>query len=209
MEGIRPGQLVLQSMDAFIRFNDFGEMSLPVPPVEEQNAFAKVTHTPIGYLFLPEPPPEHLPIRNFRTVAETPRRPSADLLDTIYLMQRRQDWLREDRVECEAGALELVGSAWQGDDAESVGQEMRRVLGLDDGWAAQVGSWPEAVHELRRRIEGAGVMAVINGVVGNNTHRKLNVEEFRGFALTDPYASLIFVNGADAKSAQRFAQGAS
>ena len=39
------------------------------------------------------------------------------------------------------------------------------------------------------------MVAVINGVVGNNTHRRLSVEEFRGFALTDPYAPLIFVNG--------------
>ncbi|MGN2393362.1 ImmA/IrrE family metallo-endopeptidase, partial [Pelomicrobium sp. G1] len=65
-------------------------------------------------------------------------------------------------------------------------------------------SWEAAVLELRRRIEDIGVLVVVNGVVGNNTHRKLDVEEFRGFALADPYAPLIFVNGADAKSAQMF-----
>ena len=53
-------------------------------------------------------------------------------------------------------------------------------------------------------IERLGVMAVVDGVVGNNTHRRLSVDDFRGFALTDRYAPLIFVNGADAKSAQMF-----
>ena len=53
-------------------------------------------------------------------------------------------------------------------------------------------------------IERLGMMAVINGTVGNNTHRRLSVAEFRGFALTDHYAPLIFMNGADAKSAQMF-----
>ncbi len=81
---------------------------------------------------------------------------------------------------------------------------MRRSIGLDDGWAAGVRSWQDAVNELRSMIEGLGVMAVINGIVGNNAHRRLSVAEFRGFALTDRYAPLIFVNGADAKSAQMF-----
>ncbi|MBD3372857.1 MAG: ImmA/IrrE family metallo-endopeptidase [Candidatus Coatesbacteria bacterium] len=72
------------------------------------------------------------------------------------------------------------------------------------GWAASVSTWQGAVSELRRTIEKIRIMAVVNGVVGNNTHRKLDVEEFRGFALSDEYAPLVFVNGADAKSAQMF-----
>jgi Zn-dependent peptidase ImmA (M78 family) len=180
------------------------ERSQKQPTLKQLEAFAKATHTPVGFLFLPEPPVERLPIRDLRTVTDGPLRPSADLLDTIYAMQRRQDWLRDERIECEADPLDFIGSARLNDDPMAVGQEMRRTVSVSDGWAAEVANWEEAVNELRRRIERLGLMAVINGVVGNNTHRKLNVEEFRGFALTDPYAPLIFVNGADAKSAQMF-----
>lgn len=174
------------------------------PTFKQLEAFAKATRTPLGFFFLPEPPDEKLPIRDLRTVKDHPHRPSSDLLDTIYAMQRRQDWLREERAEAEAAPLEFVGSARLDDDPSAVGQEMRRALGLEDGWAAEVRTWTDAVSELRRRIEALGVMAVINGIVGNNTHRKLSVGEFRGFALTDRYAPLVFVNAADAKSAQMF-----
>ena len=175
------------------------------PTLKQLEKLAKLTHTPLGYLFLPEPPNERLPIPDYRTVTGTARgRPSPDLLDTLYTMQRRQAWLRESLVENDAEPLAFVASARPSDDPDAVGREMRRVLGLDGGWAAGIHTWQDAVSELRRMIEQLGVMAVINGVVGNNTHRPLNVEEFRGFALTDPYAPLIFVNGADAKSAQMF-----
>lgn len=180
------------------------ERGAKLPTLKQLEVFAKVTRTPFGFLFLPDPPEERLPIPDLRTVKEAPLRPSPELLDTIYAMQRRQDWLREERIECETEPLELVGSAHLGDDPAAVGQEMRRTVGIGDGWAAEVKTWEEAVSELRRRIEQLGLMAVINGVVGNNTHRKLDVEEFRGFALTDRHAPLIFVNGADAKSAQMF-----
>ena len=174
------------------------------PTFKQLEAFARATHTPIGFLFLPEPPVERLPIRDFRTARASPLRPSADLLDTIFAMQRRQDWLREERRECESDPLEFVGAARLGDDPLAIGQEMRRAVGITDGWVAEVANWQEAVSELRRRIERLGIMAVVNGVVGNDTHRKLNLEEFLGFALTDSYAPLIFVNGADWKSRQMF-----
>lgn len=175
------------------------------PTVKQLEDFARATHVPFGYFFLPEPPEERIPIPDLRTVRnEEISHPSPDLLDTLHAMQRRQAWLRENLMECEAEPLEFVRSARLSDDPDAVGREMRRVTGLGDGWAAAVRTWKEAVSELRRAIERMGVMAVINGVVGNNTHRKLNVEEFRGFALCDEYAPLVFVNGADAKSAQMF-----
>lgn len=175
------------------------------PTFNQLEDFAAVTHVPFGFLFLPEPPEIPLPITDFRTVQNhNLGTASPELLDTIYAMQRRQAWLREERLEGEAAPLPFVGSANLNDAPRAIGQEMRRLAGLGEGWAAAVGTWREAVGALRTSIENLGVMTVINGVVGNNTHRKLNVSEFRGFALSDEYAPLIFVNGSDSKSAQMF-----
>lgn len=200
----RAGREIAELTGRFSRLAEW-ERGEAQPTFKQLEDFAKATHVPFGYLFLPEPPVERIPIPDLRTVRnQNLSQPSPDLLDTIHAMQRRQAWLREEQIECDAEPLEFVGSARPTDDPQGVGREMRRLVGLDDGWAERIRTWREAVGELRRAIEDLGIIAVINGVVGNNTHRKLDVEEFRGFALADEYAPLVFVNGADAKSAQMF-----
>ncbi len=202
----RAGLSVADLQGRFPKLADW-EAETTQPTMRQLERFAKVTGAPFGFFFLPEPPEMPLPFADFRRVEH--RRPqgvSPELMDTIHLMGRRQAWLREERIEAEVAPLDFVGSARLSDDLDPVatGQDMRRVLGLVDGWAGLAQTWKEAVGQLRDIIEQHGIMAVINGVVGNSTRRKLDVNEFRGFALSDPYAPLIFVNGADAKSAQMF-----
>ena len=172
----------------------------------QSRRLAGATYTPHGYLFLSEPPNESLPIADFRTRSDDPgRHPSPNLLDTVYSMQRRQEWMRDEVIsQYEEPPLPFVGAFAIADDPVEVAEAMRDVLGIGEGWAATVRDGSAALRYLRDKAEDAGILVVFNGVVGNNTHRKLSPEEFQGFALSDEYAPLIFVNNADFKAAQMF-----
>jgi Zn-dependent peptidase ImmA (M78 family) len=175
------------------------------PTLRQLEAFADATAVPLGYMFLPEPPEEPLPIPDFRTLGDKPiRRPSPNLLDTIFDVQRRQAWLREERIEEGQSRLPFVGSATEEAIPMRIAVAMRRTLAVVAGWAELHSTWSDALRSLRDRAELAGIVVVTNGVVGNNTHRKLDPEEFRGFVLPDDYAPFIFINGADGKGAQMF-----
>lgn len=175
------------------------------PTLRQLEQFARLTYTPIGYLFLAEPPVEHLPIPDFRTVADTGvARPSPDLLDTLYTCQQRQEWFRDYARSEEQEPVAVVGQASVDSDIETVAANMRAGLGFDLAERRRMPTWTDALRRFIEQAETLGVLVMVNGVVGNNNRRKLNPNEFRGFALVDDLAPLIFVNGADTKNGQMF-----
>ena len=94
--------------------------------IAQIDKLAAKTYTPLGYLYLPEPPDESLPIRDFRTRSgDAPTRPSPDLLETVYQMQRRQNWMRDDLIEGGADPLNFVGAYSLTDSHTEVAAAMR------------------------------------------------------------------------------------
>ena len=175
------------------------------PTLNQLERFSKATATPLGFLFLKAPPIERLTIPYYRTVDDkSVISPSPELLDTLHTMQRRQEWLRDYLIEERRDTVPLVKCAKVSEDSKKVADRIRELLGLEPNWATQHSTWSDALRFLRDEMGRAGIVVIINGVVGNNTHRQLNVEEFRGFVLVDEYAPLVFVNGADSRSAQMF-----
>lgn len=175
------------------------------PTLKQLEAFAKATRTPVGYLFLEEPPRERVPIPDYRTMADADQAaagPSPDLLDTIFLCQQRQEWYRDFAQVTGEAPLAFIGSASRGTPIVETAAELRGALNFD---VSQRGStWTQALRRLIDNAEHLGVLVMVSGVVGSNTHRKLDPREFRGFALADPLSPLVFVNGADTKAAQIF-----
>lgn len=175
------------------------------PTLKQLEDFARLSHTAIGYFFLPKPPVLALPVPDFRTLRdEVLREPSSDLLDTLYLCQQRQDWYRDYARVQGLSTLAFVGSAQLQDAPEAVAQRMRAELQLTTEERQQLPTWTDALRQLIAKAEAAGVMVMASSIVGSNSHRKLDVGEFRGFALVDTLAPLVFLNGADSKAAQMF-----
>ncbi|MBW6494152.1 MAG: ImmA/IrrE family metallo-endopeptidase [Burkholderiaceae bacterium] len=175
------------------------------PTFNQLETLSSVLHLPLGMFFLPEPPEEELPLPDFRRMAGTEyARPSVELIDTIHTCQRRQRWYREHLAGSGAEILEFVGSASAGDPPTFVAGSIRTALKLEVGSRAETSSWEEFLRRFIGLAREAGILVMINGVVGNNTHRALNPREFRGFAISDPFAPLVFVNGADTKAGQIF-----
>ncbi|WP_420445721.1 ImmA/IrrE family metallo-endopeptidase [Candidatus Poriferisodalis sp.] len=173
------------------------------PTLKQLESFARATRTPVGYFFLPEPPVEEVPIPDFRTIGdEQVARPSPNLLDTIFECQQRQDWFREYALGLGLEPIPHVGSLTVATPVGHAASVMSEALTFSVG---QRGSnWSDAFTYLRDQAEEVGILVMVSGVVGSNTHRKLDPQEFRGFALVDPIAPLVFVNGADTKAAQIF-----
>jgi Zn-dependent peptidase ImmA (M78 family) len=174
------------------------------PTVKQLEDFSKKVYLPFGYLFLTEPPLESLPIPFFRTNNTQATKVNINIYDTLMLLQQRQDWLRDYLKDNEFEILPFVGKFNNRPNITEIVADIRKALSLGDNWASDFDKWEDALDYLVQQIEDIGIITVFNGVVENNTHRPIPVEECRGFVLVDQMAPFMFINNSDSKSAQMF-----
>lgn len=175
------------------------------PTLKQLEAFAKAVHVPVGYLFLPSPPEENLPVPDFRTFDNREViRPSPNLLDTLYSCQERQAWYRDFAQITQETPRAFVGSATLSLAPETVANRIREKLGFEIEARRDCPTWTEALRLFIQQADHAGVLVMVSGVVLSNNRRKLDPQEFRGFALADALAPLVFINGSDTKAGQMF-----
>ena len=191
-----------EALMKFPKLGDWMEGS-DQPTLRELEKFASFTHVSLGALIMPEPPDETLPIADMRTRdSKVIERPSGNLLDTINRYQQFQDWYHDYAREQGAEKLPFLGSASTQDNPHMVARRVRELLRLDRVNATSPDQWR---RDIVKALEDVGVLVMMSGIVGNNTHRPLSTDEFRGFCLYDVLAPLIFVNLAgESYGAQNF-----
>jgi len=175
------------------------------PTFRQAQSLAQKLRIPFGYLFLSAPPEEKLPLPDLRVVAGTqPHPPSPDFSDLLNDVLRKQRWYREYQESEGAQPVPFIGRFTLHSNPETVAADIRDTLGINDKMRQESENWELFLLKFVQRAENAGVLVLRSGIVGNNPYRPLNVEEFRGFAISDNLAPVIFINGQDAKSAQIF-----
>lgn len=175
------------------------------PTFNQLKDLSKQLHIPFGYFMLKTPPHEDTTLLNCRTIkTKGIEKPSRNLLDTINDMERKQAWMRDYLLDNGYNTLSFVGSISKDNPTQKNVTHIRKTLNLSTDWYRYTNNRREAFNYLRKKVSDAGILVTQNGTALNNTHRSLDVNEFRAFALVDDYAPLIFINSKDTISGKIF-----
>lgn len=175
------------------------------PTFNQIEKVSKSTGIPLGYFFLQTPPVENITLVNYRTIdSEQLSNPSRNLIDTLHDMDLVQEWVREYQIANGNLPCEFVGLFKNETECTALAENIRSLLNIKIDWYNQTKTVEESFNFLRAAISNLGVVVMMNGVVGNNTHRPLDIEEFRAFAVVDEYAPLIFINANDSINGRLF-----
>lgn len=176
-----------------------------LPTFKQAQRLASVVQVPFGFFYLREPPKEKVPVVEFRKIPGVSARLSRDVLDLLSDIEFKRDWYRDYRVEGGFDSLEFVGRFDVSASTLLVASDIRSELSRESNSLFATKKMPERfLDELIKAAERIGIWVMRSGVVGNNTHRPISVEELRGFAIADKIVPIVFLNGKDSKAAQIF-----
>ena len=198
------------SLDALVdllgtpsKHDDFAAGKLSIAQAEK---LAKKTHIPFGYFFLDTPPVTAQ--RGLPDLRQLPNHEplSIDFSEVLNDVLRKQQWYQEYLQEQGVQKLDFVGKYpfKTKIPAERVATDIQNTLGITDQERKQCKNYSEFFTLFSTKAESIGILVFKNGIVKSSTRRGLSVNEFRGFAIADPLAPVIFINGKDSEAAWIF-----
>ncbi|WP_314069987.1 ImmA/IrrE family metallo-endopeptidase [Campylobacter showae] len=174
------------------------------PTFKQAVDLAKTLQIPFGYLWLKEPPKEQKIIPDLRTIgngglAQMP----LELKTAVNDVKQKQEWFKEYAKTNGILKCEAIGRFKVSDDTQEIADDVTARLEIQD----LVGSGCDKDRMLKNlieKIEKLGILVMRNSILRGNTKKKLNLDTFRGFAILDEFAPLIFINTNDSKAGQIF-----
>ncbi len=171
------------------------------------NDMSKKYHRPLIVFYLAEPPVKGDRGQDFRRFPSEKFPEEEAVLDALIRdVLVRQSILRSaliDELEENEVKLDFIGSMSVKDGVEKVLKSIKKHIEFDLEEFRKKRNPREAFRYLRQKVEDAGIYVLLLGNLGSY-HTNLDVEIFRGFALSDPYAPFIIINDQDSPSAWSF-----
>lgn len=163
-----------------------------LPTINQLRRLAEKYQFPLAVFYLPKPPHDFAPLRDFRRLPDEPERTlSPHLAYHIRTVYERRELALELAHDLGEPPKRLRLQAHLDDDPEAVGRAIRAFLNVDD--RAQQRAARHAFDFWRRRLEENNVLVfVVSG-----PHRSVELREMRGFAIAQPELPVIVVNGKD------------
>ena len=150
------------------------------PTLKQLEAMSRKTRIPFGYFLLQTPPDEDIALAEYRTVgSKKNQKPSRELIDILDQMTAIQDWMRDELKREQLDATSFVGSGSLHDSTGEIAQRIRDDLGLKTNWYREGKNAEDNFNRLRNTLVQHGLLIFTGGKVGANTHRPLDVKEFR------------------------------
>jgi Zn-dependent peptidase ImmA (M78 family) len=167
------------------------------PSMAQARKASEVYKRSLAIFYLPEPPADFEPLKDFRHLPDAEHRGySPELALLIRQLQSRQEWLHDYLIRQGASPLSFVGSSTVDAGPVELAKSIRRILGatiIDQcstlGVQGALNYWVGLVEEL-------GVCVCREG--------KVELDEARGIALADSHSPFIYVNVNDSYAGRQF-----
>jgi Zn-dependent peptidase ImmA (M78 family)/DNA-binding XRE family transcriptional regulator len=164
------------------------------PTVSQLRLLAAKYHFPLAVFYLPAPPADFAPLRDFRRLPEAEDEAiTPNLAFHIRGAYERRELALELYDDLRGQPETFPIKATVRDDPEKVGQAIRDFLNVDNDSQTKAARQDRAFDFWRRRMEERNILVfVISG-----PHYSVELKQMRGFAIAKPELPVIVVNGRD------------
>ena len=186
------------------QIQDWGD-GFSYPTFNQAKQIARNLNIPFGCLFMSNIPDEKIAIPDLRRIDIRENYPiSTDFIDVLNDVLRKQYWYKENLIREGNENLKFVGKYTIDADVKKVAQDISLQFGINKELRYNVTSWNAYLKNLVEIAEDKGIIILRSGIVNSNTHRSLNIDEFRGFTISDSITPFVFINSKDSIAGRIF-----